>query len=85
MKKKEEEEEDTIFKLMKLSLIQNPLAEYSSFFSSSFYFIGRKIGKGVTGDKVGHGAKRNHGESVHRTNFIRVNPYSGVDPGAEGC
>lgn len=34
---------------------------------------------------MGHGAERNDEESVRRTNFIRVNPYTGVDPGAEGC
>lgn len=47
-------------------------------------FISWEGKTGGAADKVGHGAKRNDGESVHRRNFIRVNPYTGVDPGAEG-
>lgn len=57
-------------------------------YALSFFFLPHRKKdriKGSAADKVGHGAKRNHGESVHRTNFIRVNPYVAVDLGAEGC
>lgn len=56
----------------------------ADFFLLPLLFISWEGRTGGAADKVGHGAKRDDGESVHRTNFIRVNPYTGVDPGAEG-